>query len=102
LTHKPLDDAESQPSPSHNQNRETTMAESEQEHHTSYAVVVNHEQQYSIWPLGREIPAGWRAVGVEGGKSECLAHIAEVWTDLRPLSARRGGAPSPSDREGSA
>jgi MbtH protein len=56
---------------------------------TRYVVVVNHEEQYSIWPLGRQIPAGWRAEGTEGGKSECLAHIAEVWTDLRPLRVRR-------------
>lgn len=56
---------------------------------TRYVVVVNHEEQYSIWPQGREIPLGWRAAGFEGAKSECLAHIAQVWTDLRPLSVRR-------------
>lgn len=54
-----------------------------------YAVVINHEEQYSIWPTGREIPNGWREAGFEGGKDECLAHIASVWTDLRPLSVRR-------------
>ena len=93
---KPVDDAESPPS-----RRTTRTRRPSAEQHTSYAVVVNHEQQYSIWPLGREIPAGWRAVGVEGGKPECLAHIAKVWTDLRPRSARHGGAPSPPDHEGS-
>jgi MbtH protein len=53
-----------------------------------YDVVVNHEEQYSIWLAGREIPAGWRAVGHSGQKAECLAYIGEVWTDMRPLSLR--------------
>lgn len=53
-----------------------------------YQVVVNHEEQYSIWPEGREVPAGWRAVGKAGSKDECLAFIAEVWTDMRPASIR--------------
>jgi MbtH protein len=54
-----------------------------------FIVVTNHEEQYSIWPAGREIPNGWREDGVSGSKSECLEHIAQVWTDLRPLSVRR-------------
>jgi MbtH protein len=54
-----------------------------------YKVVVNHEEQYSIWPVDRELPAGWRNEGKEGLKDECLAHIKEVWTDMRPLSLRR-------------
>jgi MbtH protein len=54
-----------------------------------YRVVVNHEEQYSIWPFGREMPLGWRDAGKSGGKSECLAHIKEVWTDMRPLSLRK-------------
>jgi uncharacterized protein YbdZ (MbtH family) len=53
-----------------------------------YVVVINHEDQYSIWPEGREIPAGWRATGMAGVKAECLAHIDEVWTDMRPRSLR--------------
>lgn len=52
-------------------------------------VVINHEEQYSIWPEGREVPPGWREVGFSGNKTDCLAHIAQVWTDPRPLSARR-------------
>ncbi|MFC0105361.1 MbtH family protein [Kibdelosporangium aridum] len=56
---------------------------------TQFVVVINHEEQYSIWPEGREIPNGWREAGVSGSKSDCLAHIAGVWTDLRPLSVRR-------------
>ena len=51
-------------------------------------MVVNHEEQYSIWPAGREIPLGWRAAGKAGARSECLAYIEQVWTDMRPLSLR--------------
>ena len=54
-----------------------------------YTVVMNHEEQYSIWPSGREIPAGWHDVGRSGSKQECLAYIEEVWTDMRPLSLRK-------------
>ncbi len=53
-----------------------------------YAVVINHEEQYSIWPADREPPMGWARVGKEGTKAECLAHINVVWTDMRPLSLR--------------
>lgn len=52
-------------------------------------VVVNHEEQYSIWPADREPPAGWTRVGKSGTKAECLAYIEEVWTDMRPLSLRK-------------
>ncbi len=61
----------------------------EGEDNTTYTVVVNHEEQYSIWPNNREIPSGWRTVGTVGSKEECLAYIEEVWTDMRPLSLRR-------------
>jgi MbtH protein len=54
-----------------------------------YHVVMNHEEQYSIWFAEREVPAGWRPTGFQGTKDECLAHIDEVWTDMRPLSLRR-------------
>jgi MbtH protein len=54
-----------------------------------YLAVVNHEEQYSIWPADREIPAGWKAAGKQGTKEECLAYIEEVWTDMRPLSLRK-------------
>ncbi len=56
---------------------------------TIYTVVVNHEEQYSISPAGKEIPLGWKAVGKSGTKEECLAYIREVWTDMRPLSLRK-------------
>jgi MbtH protein len=54
----------------------------------AYRVVLNDEEQYSIWWADREPPAGWRADGTEGTKDQCLAHIGEVWTDMRPLSLR--------------
>jgi MbtH protein len=54
-----------------------------------YTVVVNHEEQYSIWLADRDLPLGWREVGVRGPKADCLAHIKTVWTDMRPLSLRR-------------
>ncbi|MEU4580077.1 MbtH family protein [Nonomuraea sp. ATR24] len=54
-------------------------------------VVVNHEEQYSVWTADREPPPGWRATGFAGTKEECLAHIETVWTDMRPLSARGEG-----------
>ena len=54
-----------------------------------FRVVMNHEEQYSIWPDYREIPAGWHAVGKSGSKAECLSYIDEVWTDMRPLSLRK-------------
>jgi MbtH protein len=56
---------------------------------TIYKVVVNDEEQYSIWPADRESPAGWRDAGKTGLKADCLAYIEEVWTDMRPLSLRR-------------
>ncbi|MFP6560693.1 MbtH family protein [Paraburkholderia sp. B3] len=59
---------------------------------TQYHVVVNHEEQYSIWPDYKALPAGWRADGKTGTKDECLAHIEAVWTDMRPLSLRQAMA----------
>jgi MbtH protein len=56
---------------------------------TNFHVVVNHEEQYSIWPDYREVPAGWRLAGKQGKKEECLAWIDQVWTDMRPLSLRK-------------
>lgn len=54
-----------------------------------FVVVVNAEEQYSVWPAGRGVPDGWRSAGVTGPRSRCLEHIATVWTDMRPLSLRR-------------
>lgn len=64
------------------------MSFDDKEDTTIYAVVMNHEEQYSIWPAGRELPLGWNPVGKQGTKAECLAYIQEVWTDMRPLSLR--------------
>lgn len=63
------------------------MSESQEDTRT-YRVVVNDEEQYSIWPQGRELPAGWSAEGTTGSKQDCLARIGEVWTDMRPRSLR--------------
>lgn len=65
------------------------MAEQDVEDSTLYRAVMNHEEQYSIWPEGRKLPAGWRDAGKSGTKAECLKFIEEVWTDMRPLSLRR-------------
>jgi len=56
---------------------------------TIYKVVLNHEEQYSIWPADRENAFGWRDAGKTGLKAECLEYIKEVWTDMRPLSLRK-------------
>ena len=61
----------------------------EREDNRTYNVVVNHEEQYSIWPADRENALGWNVAGKQGTKEECLAYIKEVWTDMRPLSLRR-------------
>jgi len=66
-----------------------SLYDSDREDTTVYKVVVNHEEQYSIWPEYKETPRGWREVGKNGPKPECLAYIKEVWTDMRPLSLRK-------------
>lgn len=53
-----------------------------------YTVVINHDEQYSIWFQNREIPRGWIEVGVEGTKTDCLDYIEKVWVDMRPLRVR--------------
>ena len=53
-----------------------------------YRVVINHEEQYSIWPIDQTIPKGWQAVGEPGSKEACLDYINKVWVDMRPLSLR--------------
>jgi MbtH protein len=65
------------------------MFEDESEDTTIYKVVMNHEEQYSIWPADRENPLGWSDAGKAGPKQECLDHISQVWTDMRPLSLRK-------------
>lgn len=65
------------------------MTTDEQDDTTIYKVVLNHEEQYSIWPADRDNALGWVDAGKSGSKADCLAHIKEVWTDMRPLSLRR-------------
>jgi MbtH protein len=65
------------------------MSSEENEDTTIYKVVLNHEEQYSIWPAYRDNPLGWRDGGKSGTKSECLDFIESVWTDMRPLSLRQ-------------
>lgn len=69
---------------------------------TRHAVVVNHEEQYSIWPDDRPCPPGWARTGFSGSKSDCLEHIDRVWTDMRPLSLRNASAtagPTTADQD---
>jgi MbtH protein len=70
------------------------MADYEEDDGREYRVVTNHEEQYSIWPVDRELPEGWKEEGTRGTKRECLDHIEEVWTDMRPLSVRLSMAES--------
>ena len=65
------------------------MNQDEREDTTIYKVVLNHEEQYSIWPADRENAPGWNDAGKSGTKAECLEYIKEVWTDMRPLSLRK-------------
>lgn len=60
----------------------------DQEDTNQYKVVFNHEEQYSIWPVEKDNPKGWKDAGKIGSKAECLAYIEEVWTDMRPKSLR--------------
>jgi MbtH protein len=61
-----------------------------------YKVLVNHEDQYSIWPLTSTTPLGWSETSKSGSRTECLNYIEEVWTDMRPLSLRKAMSSSSS------
>jgi MbtH protein len=65
------------------------MSNDETEDRTLYRAVVNQEEQYSIWPLTKALPLGWSDAGQQGSRTECLAYIEQVWTDMRPLSLRK-------------
>ncbi|MGW3199188.1 MbtH family protein [Streptomyces sp. NPDC001118] len=58
----------------------------------SYEVVINHEEQYAVWPAGKTVPPGWRKVGRHGTRADCLEYVREAWKDMRPLSLRRDQA----------
>jgi MbtH protein len=75
-------------------NRRRLSDMDEMEDKTIYKVVLNHEEQYSIWPVDRENALGWNDAGKSGTKAECLEYINEVWTDMRPLSLRKKMAES--------
>ena len=66
-----------------------TANDTDREDTTIYKVVLNHEEQYSIWPADRENPRGWQDAGKVGPKAECLEYIKAVWTDMRPLRLRK-------------
>lgn len=54
----------------------------------TYKVVVNEEEQYSIWPVEMDTPLGWQELTITGSKDKCLRYIDEIWTDMRPASIR--------------
>lgn len=58
-------------------------------HESQLQVVVNDEEQYSIWPADRELPLGWKSTGFVGTRTACMDYIREYWTDMRPRSTRR-------------
>lgn len=62
----------------------------------AFVVAVNHEEQYALWPADKPLPAKWRSAGMAGSKEECLAFVRRVWTDMRPLSVRKGRSLPPS------
>lgn len=68
------------------------MSTEKNEDTRTYVVLVNHEEQYSLWLADKQVPLGWTVVGKPGSKSECLDYVREVWTDMRPLSLRRAPA----------
>jgi MbtH protein len=70
------------------------MSTSDADDGTLYKVVVNHEEQYSLWPAERENAPGWKDAGKTGSKADCLKYVREVWTDMRPLSLRKKMAES--------
>ncbi|HEX8687193.1 MAG TPA: MbtH family NRPS accessory protein, partial [Pyrinomonadaceae bacterium] len=74
---------------SNHERRARRVSREEREDNTVYKVVVNHEEQYSIWPADRENALGWNDAGKQGTRAECLAYIDEVWTDMRQLSLRK-------------
>jgi MbtH protein len=64
---------------------------------TTYQVLRNDEEQYSLWPVSLDVPAGWQAVGKQGTKDDCMSYVDEVWTDMRPRSLREQMAADAKD-----
>jgi MbtH protein len=65
------------------------MRQEDVEDNVVHTVVLNHEEQYSLWSTSKDLPLGWREAGKRGSRAECLAYIEQVWTDMRPLSLRQ-------------
>ncbi|MYR83679.1 MbtH family NRPS accessory protein [Streptomyces sp. SID685] len=57
-----------------------------------FFVLVNDEEQHSLWPTFAEVPSGWRVVFGEADRQECLQYVEENWTDLRPKSLQEAMA----------
>lgn len=57
-----------------------------------FKVLVNHEEQYSLWPADLPVPGGWTETGTQGSKAECDEYVRQVWTDMRPKSLREAMA----------
>ncbi|MBF0255218.1 MAG: MbtH family NRPS accessory protein [Gammaproteobacteria bacterium] len=68
---------------------QSASANTEGAHPPSHQVLVNHEEQYCLWPAEKTVPNGWRAI-FSGSHQACLDHVEAVWTDMRPLSVREG------------
>lgn len=64
------------------------MADSMDDDKREYIVLMNTEEQYSLWLASRKVPAGWVVVGPKGKKKECLEWVGKTWTDMRPKSLR--------------
>jgi MbtH protein len=64
------------------------MAEEVVAAEATHIVLINEEEQYSLWPKFKAVPKGWKAVGKEGTEEECMKYVDEVWVDMRPRSLR--------------
>ena len=65
------------------------MSGEESDRSEAFVVLINDEEQHSLWPAQKSIPAGWRIVGPRGSKAECLEYVERVWTDITPLTVRK-------------
>jgi MbtH protein len=77
-----------------------TMANPFEDEDGEFLVLVNHEDQYSLWPSFRDVPSGWTTVGPRGKRKECLAWIEVNWTDMRPRSLKEAMAQDAMQRSG--
>lgn len=66
------------------------MFDREDEHEDvhEYSVVVNDDEQYSIWRKDKALPAGWMHAGFSGSRAACIQHVGDVWRDITPRSVR--------------